>query len=83
MHNVRRLAQTLANRIIRAHKEKQGVLIGYDHRFLSDSAAEAAAEVFAGNNIRASLLPEPAPTPLVTYATAQQGAAYGLSLIHI
>ncbi len=79
MHNVRRLAQALANRIIRAHKEKQGVLIGYDHRFLSDSAAEAAAEVFAGNNIRASLLPEPAPTPLVTYATAQQGAAYGLA----
>ena len=34
----------------------RGVLIGYDRRFLSDRAAEAAAEVFAGNNIHTILL---------------------------
>lgn len=79
LHNVRRLSQALANEITRRRQERQGVLIGFDRRFLSRQAAEAAAEVFAGNNIPVVLLPEDAPTPLITYATARQGAAYGLA----
>ena len=55
------------------------MLIGYDRRFLSNRAGEAAAEVFAGNNIPVTLLSEDAPTPLITYATAIQKAAYGLA----
>ena len=79
MHNVRRLSQALANEITRRAIEKRGVIIGYDRRFLSRQAAEAAAEVFAGNNIPAVLLDEDAPTPLITYATAIRGSAYGLA----
>ena len=79
LHNVRRLSQALANEITRRGIEKSGVLIGYDRRFLSSQAGEAAAEVFAGNNIRVTLLSEDAPTPLITYATALQKAAYGLA----
>jgi len=78
MHNVRRLCQALANEITRRGQEKCGVVVGYDRRFLSRQAGEAAAEVFAGNNIATILLPEPAPTPLVTYATALRNSAYGL-----
>jgi alpha-D-glucose phosphate-specific phosphoglucomutase len=78
MHNVRRLSQALSNEIIRQAQEKRGVLIGYDRRFLSDRAAETAAEVFAGNNIPVTLLSEDAPTPLVTYATSRLDSAYGL-----
>jgi phosphomannomutase len=78
MHNVRRLSQALANEITRQGKEKQGVIIGYDRRFLSDRAAAASAEVFAGNNIPATLLSEDVPTPLITYATSRLNAAYGL-----
>lgn len=79
LHNVRRLCQALANAITRRGEEKRGVLIGFDRRFLSNRAADAAAEVFAGNNIPVTLLTEDAPTPLVTYATALQNAAYGLA----
>ena len=79
LHNVRRLAQALANRLVRHNLEERGVLIGYDRRFLSDGAAEAAAEVFAGNNVRVALLREAAPTPLITYATVLRRAAYGLA----
>jgi alpha-D-glucose phosphate-specific phosphoglucomutase len=79
MHNVRRLSQALANRLVRSNLEQQGVLIGYDHRFLSDNAASAAAEVMAGNGIRVILLREAAPTPLITYATALEHASYGLA----
>jgi phosphomannomutase/choline kinase len=78
LHNVRRLSQALANEITRWGQEKRGVVIGFDRRFLSDRAAEAAAEVFAGNNIRATLTAEDAPTPLVTYATVVEKSAYGL-----
>jgi len=78
MHNVRRLCQALANEITRRGDEKRGVVVGYDRRFLSRQAGEAAAEVFAGNNCATILLPEPAPTPLVTYATARRNSAYGL-----
>ena len=87
LHNVRRLAQALANSIIRADDAGSPaaaapgacVVIGYDSRFLSDRAAEAAAEVFAGNNVPVVLLPEAAPTPLITYATAAERALYGLA----
>ncbi len=78
MHNVRRLSQALANEITRQGKEKRGVIIGYDRRFLSDHAAVAAAEVFAGNNIPVTLLSEDVPTPLITYATARYKSAFGL-----
>ena len=79
LHNVRRLCQALANDITRRGLEARGVLIGYDRRFLSDRAAEAAAEVFAGNNIHTILLSEDAPTPLINYATEVVNAAFGLA----
>lgn len=78
MHNVRRLSQALANEITRQNVEKCGVIIGYDRRFLSDHAAVAAAEVFAGNNIPVTLLSEDVPTPLITFATAKYHSAFGL-----
>ena len=79
LHNVRRLCQSLANDITRRGLEQRGVLIGYDRRFLSDYAAQAAAEVFAGNNIHTILLQEDSPTPLIEYATESVHAAYGLA----
>jgi len=79
LHNVRRLSQALSNEITRRGQEKRGVIIGFDRRFLSKQASEASAEVFAGNNIATILLPEDAPTPLITYATAARGSAYGLA----
>jgi phosphomannomutase/GTP:adenosylcobinamide-phosphate guanylyltransferase len=78
MHNVRRLSQALANETIRQGLEKRGVIIGFDRRFLSDHAAVASAEVFAGNNIPVTLLSQDVPTPLVTFATAQLKSAFGL-----
>ena len=79
LHNVRRLCQALANEITRQGHEKKGVIIGYDRRFLSRQAAESSAEVFAGNNITTMLCTEGAPTPLINWATAVEGSAYGLA----
>ena len=79
LHNVRRLCQALANECTRNGDEEKGVVVGYDRRFLSRQAAEAASEVFAGNNIPTILCSEDAPTPLINYATAMLGSAYGLA----
>lgn len=78
LDNVRRLCQALANEIIRQNREAAGVVVGYDRRFLSDVSAQVAAEVFAGNNIGVKFQPGDTPTPLITYATAKEQAAYGL-----
>ncbi|MCB0084214.1 MAG: hypothetical protein KDE47_24915, partial [Caldilineaceae bacterium] len=78
LDNVRRLCQALANEVVRQNREQAGVVIGYDRRFLSDVGAEVAAEVFAGNNIVVNFHRGDTPTPLITYATAKEGAAYGL-----
>ncbi len=78
LDNVRRLCQALANEVIRQQREAAGVIVGYDRRFLSDAAAFAACEVLAGNNIPVRLQIGDTPTPLLTYATAKENAAYGL-----
>ncbi len=78
MANVRRLCQAIANEVIRTDRDALGVVIGGDRRFLSRDSAIAAAEVFAGNNIRVTLLPDDVPTPLVTFAAPHLGAAYGI-----
>lgn len=76
--NVRRLCQAIANEVARQGLESKGVVVGGDRRFLSRESAVAAAEVFAGNNIPVTLLPDDVPTPLVTFAAPYLGAAYGI-----
>ncbi len=76
--NVRRLTQAIANEVVRQGLEDHGVVVGGDRRFLSRASAIAAAEVFAGNNIPVTLLPDDVPTPLVTFAAPYLGAAYGV-----
>ncbi len=76
--NLRRLCQAIANEATRQRIGSKGVVIGGDRRFLSRESAEAAAEVFAGNNIPVTLLPDDVPTPLVTFAAPYLDAAYGI-----
>lgn len=78
IHNVRRLCQAIANEVTRTGRERMGVVIGGDRRFLSRESVVAAAEVFAGNGIRVHLLTEDVPTPLVTFAAPYLSVAYSL-----
>lgn len=77
--NVRKFSQGVSNQIIRSGKQSQGVMIGYDNRFMAEEFAKASVEVFAGNNIPVVLLTPSVPTPLVNYVTKEQGAAAGLT----
>ena len=78
LHDAQRAAarQALANDITRRGEEKHGVVDRLRPALPSRQAAEASAEVFAGNNIPVTLLTEDAPTPLITYATARLGGLW-------
>jgi len=78
IHNVRRLSQAIANETVCRGGERKGVVIGGDRRFLSAEATRAAAEVFAGNNIKTRVLLDDVPTPLVTFAVPHLGCEFGL-----
>ncbi len=54
------------------------VVVGYDRRFLSEQFAVRAAEVLAGNGIAVSLFDSDVPTPLVSWAVRERGAAGGV-----
>ncbi|MDT5294402.1 MAG: hypothetical protein QOJ76_1282, partial [Acidobacteriota bacterium] len=54
------------------------VVVGYDRRFLSERFAERAAEVLAGNEIPVALFDGDVPTPLVSWAVRERGAAGGV-----
>ncbi|CDO03747.1 Phosphoglucomutase [Oceanobacillus picturae] len=77
--NVRRFSQGVAEQIIQQGKKGQGVVIGYDNRFMAEEFSKSAAEVFAGNNIKVILLTPSVPTPLVNFVTKEKNAAAGLT----
>lgn len=68
-YTIRFATQGLAN-YLKQHEAKEGthsVFIGYDCRINSRAFAEEAAQVLAGNGIRAYLCSSLRPTPLVSF----------------
>ncbi|MDO5677985.1 MAG: phosphoglucomutase/phosphomannomutase family protein [Propionibacteriaceae bacterium] len=79
--NVRLLCGALAQRIKDEGAQDQGIVIGYDRRFLSDVAARWAAEVFAGEGIRTQVIKvAQAPTPMIMWTVKDQGLPYGMAV---
>ena len=73
--NVRLVARAIA-RYLLAHEDfRQGILVGYDCRFLSDRFARAAAEEVAAGGIPVWLATSYTPTPAVTFAVRSRRAA--------
>src|SRR5258708_4466382 len=59
---------------------KKTVIIGYDPRFLSDEFAPRSPGVFAANDFKVVLTPEPTPTPSVSFAVKAQQAVGGVMI---
>ncbi|MDR0804366.1 MAG: phosphoglucomutase/phosphomannomutase family protein [Oscillospiraceae bacterium] len=76
--NIRLLSQAVADDM--KAKEQQEIVLGYDRRFLSDKAAEWAAEVFAANGITVFFINKFVPTPLVMFSVKERGTYYGMAI---
>ena len=73
--NVARCAQGVANYLKDLGTAGQGLVVGYDTRFLSREFAETVAGVCAGNGIRAWLTREAAPTPVTSFSVLDRNTA--------
>ncbi len=80
MANIQLIGQALSDRINDLGESDKPVVIGYDRRFLSETASRWLAVVLAANGIRVHLLPRSAPTPLIMHTVKKQGLHYGLEV---
>ena len=78
--NVRVVSQAVADYIKEAGMDKQGIVVGFDPRFLSEEFATEVAEVMAGNWIKVYQTPHPTPTPAVAFSVQTKKAAGAIML---
>jgi len=78
--NLRRVSLATAKNFINHPKIKNGIIIGYDTRFLSGDFALAAAEVFADEGIKVFLTDSFVTTPAVSLISRNNNLALGVLL---
>ncbi len=78
--NVRRVAGAIASYVLKYEDAQRGVIVGYDTRFASQRVAEIASEVIAQAGIPVKLANDYTPTPAVSYAVKDKGAAGGVMI---
>ena len=78
--NVRRVSQAFADYLKLIGAADGGVIVGYDNRFEAEVFAAAAAEVMAGNGIKAHLTDRGTPTPVISFSVVDRGAAAAINI---
>ncbi len=76
--NIQLLAQGLVNKMKDEGAAGEGIVMGYDRRFLSKEAMQWAAMVFAAAHIKVYLINKSSPTPLVMFYVMEHGFPYGM-----
>ena len=77
--NVQKVSQAVADFLLKEGR-KGSLIVGHDHRFLSEQFARSAAEVFSGNGFKVLLFSKPVPTPLVSFTVVQKRSLGGVAL---
>jgi len=80
--NVRHVAQAIADYVLSgaAGGATNAVVVGFDTRFLSDRYAITVANVLAGNGVPVYLSKADCPTPALSLAVKELGAAGGVMI---
>lgn len=76
--NIQILAEALCRKMRDEGVAGNGIVLGYDRRFLSKEAMQWAAEVFAAEGITAYLINKSSPTPLVMFYVMKHQLPYGM-----
>src|SRR5581483_5595844 len=72
--NVRDAAQGTAEYVRESGQAANGVVVGYDTRYVSEFFAAAVAEVLAANGLKVYLTDRAVPTPTVSYSILDKHA---------
>ena len=78
--NIRRVAAGILSLAKEQNKADKPIVIGYDRRFLSDSAAKWVAETLAAGGIEVWFLNRSAPTPLIMHAVKSKSLFFGIEI---
>ncbi|MCC6865073.1 MAG: phosphoglucomutase/phosphomannomutase family protein [Ignavibacteria bacterium] len=78
--NLKKISKATAIAFQNHPKIKNGIIIGYDTRFLSKEFAECAAEVFANHGIKVFLTDTFVTTPTVSLLSRDKNLAYGVMI---
>ncbi|MDE7197833.1 MAG: hypothetical protein K2O15_03005 [Lachnospiraceae bacterium] len=78
--NIQILSRAICDKMRKEKVEQEGIVLGYDRRFLSKEAMQWAAQVFAAEGIRAYLINKSAPTPLVMFYVMKHEFHYGMMI---
>jgi len=78
--NVRVAASAIAHYVLKQEDAPKGLCIGYDTRFGSKSFANVVAEVLSGAGIPVQLANGITPTPALSFAVRERGAAGGVMI---
>lgn len=76
--NVRTVAEAISRYIVRGEDARKGVIVGYDHRYASDTVARRVAEVISSAGTPVWLADRPCPTPAVSYLVRSRASAGGI-----
>ena len=79
-HNLRLLAQAIADFVLLDKQTAPSVVVGFDTRFLSDRYGAEVARVMAANGVQTWLARGDAPTPAVSYAVVHKEATAGVMI---
>lgn len=78
--NIATVAQALAERINDLGQAGKPVIVGYDRRFMSETASRWMACVLAANGIHVLLMHRSTPTPMVMHYVLKRGLDYGIEI---
>src|SRR5712672_900603 len=76
--NARTVAEAIARYVVRGEDARKGVIVGYDHRYASDTVARGVAETFSSTGTPVWLTNRPCPSPAVSYLVRERAAAGGV-----
>jgi len=76
--NARTVAQAISRYVVRGEDARKGIIVGFDHRYASDTVARIVAEVISSTGTPVFLCDKPCPTPAVSQLVRERKAAGGV-----
>ncbi|WP_019120632.1 phosphoglucomutase/phosphomannomutase family protein [Brevibacillus massiliensis] len=75
VENVRIAAQAIAALTVEKGQQEQGIIVGYDTRFMGRSFAEEVVRTLTANEIKTYIVNEATPTPVVAFGVKNFAAS--------